>query len=93
MAESFVAWLKGKPRSIKKPREIFPTSDSDEYIRSGKSPAPTLETTLRSIGIDPNTLSHSVLEELRGKMGFTAKITATAPKPEEKPTKKKSRDA
>ena len=85
VAEIFVAWLKGKPSSMRKPREIFPISSGGEGAGVGKPSAPTLETTLRSIGIDPNTLSLSVLEELRGKMGFTAKITATAPKPEEKP--------
>lgn len=68
MAESFADWLDGKPRQIQKPQET----------------PPSLEATLRSLGIDPSVLSASVLEELRAKMAPPAQkipVPAVAEKP------------
>ncbi len=54
MVEGFTAWIDGKPRPMQKPQE--------------SAIPPTLEASLRSLGIDPSVLSASVLEELRAKM-------------------------
>lgn len=83
VAESFVAWLKNKPRSPQKIVGISPTSDNNKYTEINKPNIPTIETTLRSIGIDPSVLSSSVLEELRTKMAGAPRISI--PPPTEKP--------
>lgn len=74
VAESFVGWLKNKPRPPQKIIEISPTIDDKKDTAVNKPNTSTLETTLRSIGIDPSILSASVLEELRAKMMGAAKI-------------------
>lgn len=79
VAESFVTWLKNKPNPAQRPKEILSASEDEEGIVSNKANAPTLETTLRSIGIDPNVLSFSALEELRAKMTNAPKIFAQTP--------------
>lgn len=91
VAESFVGWLKNKPLPFQKPKEIASTSEGkegtevsrpnvsategEENIDTGRTNAPTLETTLRSIGIDPSALSASAIEELRAKMAGAVKIS------------------
>ena len=89
VAESFVGWLKNKPLpQQKESKKNVSTSEGEKDIEVDRPNAPSLETTLRSIGIDPSVLSSSVLEELRAKMANAPKIFVPTPTEKSKTSKK-----